>query len=58
VPAAGSTTATVLGVPNERFFPSVSTAPLEQEFSAAVGRQRSRGHSVGCQIDNAPPERM
>ena len=41
VPVADATTATVLGVPNERFFPSVSTAPLEQEFSAAVGRQRS-----------------
>jgi predicted acylesterase/phospholipase RssA len=41
VPAARSTAATVLGVPNERFFPSFSTAPLEQEFIAAVGRMRS-----------------
>jgi Patatin-like phospholipase len=41
VPAARSTAATVLGVTNERFFPTVATAPLEQEFIAAVGRMRS-----------------
>jgi hypothetical protein len=40
VSAERATAATVLGVPNERFFPTVSTAPLEQEFIAAVGRQR------------------
>jgi predicted acylesterase/phospholipase RssA len=54
VPVARSTTATVLGVPNERFFPSVSTTPLEQEFIAAVGRQRS---SQGLPPDAPLPER-
>jgi predicted acylesterase/phospholipase RssA len=53
VPAARSTAATVLGVPNERFFPSFSTAPLEQEFIAAVGRMRS---SQGLPPDAPLPE--
>jgi hypothetical protein len=53
VPAARSTAAAVLGVPNERFFPSSSTAPLEQEFIAAVGRQRS---SQGLPSDAPLPE--
>ncbi|MGD0103584.1 MAG: patatin-like phospholipase family protein [Rhodopila sp.] len=53
VPAANSTAATVLGITNERFFPSVSTAPLEQEFIAAVGRQRS---SQGLSADAPLPE--
>jgi predicted acylesterase/phospholipase RssA len=53
VPAPGSTAATVLGIPNERFFPSFSTAPLEQEFIAAVGRQRS---SHGLLPDAPLPE--
>jgi hypothetical protein len=53
VPAASSTTATVLGLPNERFFPTVSTAPLEQEFFAAVARQRS---SQGLPPDAPLPE--
>jgi predicted acylesterase/phospholipase RssA len=53
VPAASSTAATVLGIPNERFFPSFSTAPLEQEFIAAVGRQRS---SQGLPPDAPLPE--
>jgi predicted acylesterase/phospholipase RssA len=41
VPEERSTAATVLGIPNERFFPTVSTASMEQEFVAAVGRMRS-----------------
>jgi predicted acylesterase/phospholipase RssA len=53
VSATRSTAATVLGVPNERFFPSVSTASLEQEFIAAVGRQRS---SQGLPPDAPLPE--
>jgi predicted acylesterase/phospholipase RssA len=53
VPAARSTAATVLGVPNERFFPSFSTASLEQEFIAAVGRMRS---SQGVPADAPLPE--
>jgi predicted acylesterase/phospholipase RssA len=53
VPAARSTAATVLGVPNERFFPTFSTAPLEQEFIAAVGRMRS---SQGLPPDAPLPE--
>jgi predicted acylesterase/phospholipase RssA len=53
VPAARSTAATVLGVTNERFFPSFSPAPLEQEFIAAVGRMRS---SQGLPADAALPD--
>ncbi len=43
VPAAHSTEATVLGIPNERFYPSNGVAALEQEFIAAVERMRSSG---------------
>jgi predicted acylesterase/phospholipase RssA len=32
--------ATVLGVPNERFFPLLNVKPLEAEFMAAIERQR------------------
>jgi predicted acylesterase/phospholipase RssA len=53
VPAANSTAATVLGIANERFFPSFSTAPLEQEFILAVGRMRS---SQGLPADAPLPE--
>jgi predicted acylesterase/phospholipase RssA len=53
VPAGRSTDATVLGVPNERFFPSFSTAPLEREFIAAVGRMRG---SQGVPADAPLPE--
>lgn len=40
VPIGRTTEATVLGVPNERFFPFYGTAPLEAEFAAAVDRLR------------------
>ena len=44
VPRTGTTKASVLGLPNERFFPLASTAPLEAEFVAAVQRlRRARG---------------
>jgi hypothetical protein len=35
-----TTQASVLGVPNERFFPLYGTAPLEDEFAAAADRLR------------------
>jgi hypothetical protein len=41
VPMGGSAHATVLGLPNERFFPAIGVAPLEAEFNAAVERMRS-----------------
>ena len=53
VPAARSMSATVLGVANERFFPSAGTAPLEREFIDAIGRMRS---SQGLSADAALPE--
>jgi predicted acylesterase/phospholipase RssA len=53
VPAANATAATVLGITNERFFPSISTAPLEREFISAVGRIRS---SQGLSADAPLPE--
>ena len=40
VPIGRTTQATVLGVPNERFFPFYGTEPLEAEFAAAVIRLR------------------
>ena len=40
VPIGRTTDATVLGVPNERFFPFHGTAPLEVEFAAAADRLR------------------
>jgi predicted acylesterase/phospholipase RssA len=40
VPLSRTAQATVLGIPNERFFPVYGTAPLEVEFNAAVERQR------------------
>jgi predicted acylesterase/phospholipase RssA len=40
VPMEGTTRASVLGVPNERFFPLYGTEPLEAEFQAAERRQR------------------
>jgi predicted acylesterase/phospholipase RssA len=50
VPRTETTQATVLGLPNERFFPLASTDPLEAEFMAAVQRlRRARGLS-----QNAP----
>jgi predicted acylesterase/phospholipase RssA len=44
VPMGQATRATVLGLPNERFFPVAGIAPLEAEFNAAVLRlRRTRG---------------
>jgi patatin-like phospholipase len=44
VPIGRTTEATVLGVPNERFFPLYGTQPLEVEFTAAADRlRRSQG---------------
>jgi predicted acylesterase/phospholipase RssA len=44
VPMGLTTKATVLGIPNERFFPFYGTGPVEAEFSAAVDRlRRSQG---------------
>jgi len=40
VPLGSTTRATVLGVPNERFFPFYGTDPLEAEFAAAGDRLR------------------
>jgi predicted acylesterase/phospholipase RssA len=40
VPLGRTTQATVLGIPNERFFPFYGTEPLEAEFQAAVDRLR------------------
>ena len=42
--AAAPAQATVLGIPNERFFPALGIDPLEAEFVAAMERQvRARG---------------
>ena len=44
VPIGGAAHATVLGIPNERFFPATGIAPLEAEFNDAVARlRRTRG---------------
>jgi predicted acylesterase/phospholipase RssA len=40
VPMGRTTQASVLGIPNERFFPVYGTEPLEAEFQAAGQRQR------------------
>jgi Patatin-like phospholipase len=40
VPLGSTTQATVLGIPNERFFPFYGTEPMELEFSAAMDRLR------------------
>lgn len=40
VPIGWTGEATVLGIPNERFFPTMGAAPLEAEFLAALDRQR------------------
>jgi hypothetical protein len=40
VPLDRTTQASVLGIPNERFFPLYGTAPLEAEFAAAADRLR------------------
>ena len=44
VPVGGGAHATVLGIPNERFFPATGVAPIEAEFNDAVARlRRTRG---------------
>lgn len=44
VPMGQASHATVLGLPNERFFPATGVGPLEAEFVAAVQRmRRTRG---------------
>ncbi len=40
VPTGKAAQATVLGLPNERFFPFLTIQPLEAEFIAAIERQR------------------
>lgn len=46
VPRTATIQASVLGLPNERFFPIAGTEPLEAEFAAAVQRlRRARGLS-------------
>ena len=40
VPIGRTSDATVLGIPNERFYPVLGIAPLEAEFMAALERQR------------------
>jgi predicted acylesterase/phospholipase RssA len=42
VPVGRTTQASVLGLPNERFFPFSDTAPLEKEMVAALERKRHR----------------
>ena len=50
VPIGWTTQASVLGVPNERFFPLYGTEPLEVEFAAAADRLR-QAHGLA---PNAP----
>jgi hypothetical protein len=53
VPRDQTTRATVLGLPNERFFPSYGTGPLTAEVYAAVHRQQ---RVLGLPPDVPPPE--
>jgi hypothetical protein len=48
VPLDRTTQATVLGIPNERFFPLHGMEPLEAEFTAATASTR-----LGGQCDTA-----
>ncbi len=51
VPMDRTTQATVLGVPNERFFLFYGTEPLEIEFAAATGRlRRAQGLAPDAQL--------
>ena len=51
VPAGSATHATVLGIPNERFFTASDVAPLEKEFNDAVARLRqARGVASNQQL--------
>jgi predicted patatin/cPLA2 family phospholipase len=42
VPRGRTQEASVLGLPNERFFPVTGTGPLQQEFNEAILRQTAR----------------
>ena len=53
VPTGHAGQASVLGVPNERFYPLEGVQPLEAEFIAAVGRQR---RTLGLASDAPTPE--
>src|SRR4051794_5904570 len=53
VPIGRTIQASVLGLPNERFFPLHSTDPLESEFAAAGTRQRQ---TLGLAPDAPLPE--
>ena len=53
VPLGQTTRATVLGVPNERFFPFYGIRPLEVEFAAAADRLRQ---AKGLSRDAPLPE--
>lgn len=53
VPLGQTTRATVLGVPNERFFPTDGTGPLTAEVYAAIGR---RQRLLGLAPDQLPPQ--
>src|SRR5512137_922058 len=50
VPRGRALSATVLGLPNERFYPSLGNAPLEAEVMATLARgQAFRGAVPGAQ---------
>lgn len=53
VPLGQTTRATVLGLPNERFFPTDGTGPLTAEVYAAIGRQQ---RLLGLAPDQLPPQ--
>ncbi len=53
VPSTVITQATVLGLPNERFFPSHGTEPMNAEVVAAVQRQQ---RLLGLAADDLPPQ--
>jgi predicted acylesterase/phospholipase RssA len=53
VPIGEATQATVLGIPNERFFPLTGLAPLEAEFNAAVARLH---RTLGVPVNGTMPE--
>src|SRR5271166_3545294 len=53
VPFGQTTKATVLGLPNERFFPAYGSGPLYAEVFAAVQRQQ---RVLGLAPDQLPPE--
>jgi hypothetical protein len=55
VPTGRTAQASVLGVPNERFFPFYGTAPLEVEFMAAADRLRqAKGLAPNAPLPEVP----